>query len=153
MKPHWKSALSAVCRVAVKHHIYKVVLFLCLSLSVQIPILFRCFHRWNLCNYSKGHRSTLVSRHNLRHWGSISVPGTPQPYLPFLKRGMMEKPGTHVLQVLLLTALRNAPAWEEQQWISAVTQALKVWFCWSDSERKNMFYAGSYFKTMQQFVN
>lgn len=90
MKPHWKSALSAVCRVAVKHHIYKVVLFLCLSLSVQIPILFRCFHHWNLCNYSKGHRSTLVSRHNLRHWGSISISGTPQPYLPFLKRGIWD---------------------------------------------------------------
>lgn len=27
----------------------------------------------------------------------------------------MEKPDTHALQVLMLTALRNAPAWEEQQ--------------------------------------
>lgn len=51
----------------------------------------------------------------------------------------MEKPGTHVLQVLLLTALRNAPAWEEQQWISPVSQALKVWFCLSDPVRKICF--------------
>lgn len=34
----------------------------------------------------------------------------------------MEKPGTRALQVLLLIALRNAPAWEEQQWMSAVSQ-------------------------------
>lgn len=59
-----------------------------LSLSVEIAILFRCIHHWNLWNYSKGHRSTQVSRHNLRHWGSIDVSGAPEPYLPFLKTGI-----------------------------------------------------------------
>lgn len=36
---------------------------------------------------------------------------------------VLEKPGTHMLKVLLLTALRNVPAWEKQQWISAVSQS------------------------------
>jgi len=51
----------------------------------------------------------------------------------------MEKPGTHTLQVLLLTALRNAPAWEEQQWMSAASQAHRSAFRSSDSIRKIHF--------------
>lgn len=35
----------------------------------------------------------------------------------------MKKPGTQALQVLLLMAWRNTPVWEEQQWISARSQA------------------------------
>lgn len=146
--------MTAVCRVPVKHHIYKVVLFLCLSLSVQIPILFGSFHHWNLCNYSKGHRSTLVSRHNLRHWGSISVSGTPQPYLPFLKRGIWDGKARNTCAA---SAIANS-----SEKCSCLGRTAMNFSSISSTEglilfvrscKKNMFFTGSYCKAMQQFVN
>lgn len=52
----------------------------------------------------------------------MSISGIPQFYIPY---GCyeMKKPEAQAIQVLLLMALRHIPVWEEQQWISARSQA------------------------------
>lgn len=69
----------------------------------------------------------------------------------------MKKPGTQALQVLLLMALRHTPVWEEQQWISARSQAPIITGKKMPSVvrfyRKSVVYRGSYFERIQQLMD
>lgn len=120
---------------------------------MQIAIL-RYIHPWNQCNYSKGHRSALISRHNITHFWWVSVSGTPQPYPSFLKMGKRdgEARNTRATSAIAKSSQKCSCLGRKPMDVCSISSTRKC-FLLVRFYRTNAFYRGSYFKRMQQLVD